>query len=64
MINLTAKKLQRYVLDYDYEITLEQADTILELLDEYYGIFTSGDIEIATDYVVNGNESIFAEYFN
>jgi hypothetical protein len=63
MINLTPKKLQRYVLDYDYEITLEQADTILKLLDDYYGIFTSGDIEQATDYIVNGEESIFADLF-
>jgi hypothetical protein len=64
MIELTLRKLQKYVRDYNYEITMEQAKNILEILDDYYGIFTSSEIEMTTDYVVNGKESIFADYFN
>jgi hypothetical protein len=64
MKNLTLTKLQNYVRDYDYEINLEQAKQILDLLDDAYGVFTSKEIEMATDYIVNSNESIFANCFN
>lgn len=64
---MTPRKLQQYVIDYDYEITLEQARYILKLLDEYcdYGLgFDSCDIQRATDYIVNGLESVYAVEFN
>jgi hypothetical protein len=67
MINLNAKNLQIYVADYDYEVNLKQAEQILALLNNYcdYGCgFNSEDIQIATDYVCNGERSRFADYFN
>jgi hypothetical protein len=63
MRNLTPKKLQKYAMDYDYEIDLEQAREILELLDDRVGIFSSEDIEMATDYIINGQNSRYADYF-
>ena len=51
-------------MDYDYEITIEQALLILDLLDDYCGIFCSNDIIRATDYVFLGESSIFASEFN
>lgn len=63
MINLTPLKLQDYVKDYDYNITLNQAKEILELLDNVYGTFKSDDIQMATDYIIYGKNSMFAYYF-
>jgi hypothetical protein len=67
MVKLNAKKLQAYVSNYDYEVNLKQAEQILALLNDYcdYGCgFNSEDIQIATDYVCNGEKSRFADYFN
>jgi len=63
MINFTPKRLQKYVLDYDYEVTINRAKAVLEILDDAYGIFESQDIEMATDYILLGEKSIYAEYF-
>jgi hypothetical protein len=65
MITMTAKRLQRYVMDYDYEITLDQAAKVLMVLDDYcdYG-FDGDDIQRAVDYVVNEDCSVFAGCFN
>lgn len=63
MITLTPKKIQKYLIDYDYEINLEQAEKILKLLDDNYETFTSEDIQEATDYIAMRKESVFAGYF-
>lgn len=63
MINLTPKRLIKFVKDYDYEIDKSQALIILELLEEVYGIFESQEVVIATDYIVNGQESGYANRF-
>jgi len=59
---LTVNKLITYVKDYDYETTLEQAKIIFDLLDDL-GNYTINDIIRATDYVLNGEDSRYAEYF-
>jgi hypothetical protein len=67
MVTMTAKRLQRYVMDYDYEITLDQAAKVLNVLDDYcdYGLgFDSDDIQRAVDYVVNEDCSVFAGCFS
>jgi hypothetical protein len=63
MESLTPKILQEYALNYDYNLTLKQAKRVLEVLDNTLGVFTIADIEMATDYVVNGEKSMFVEYF-
>lgn len=63
MTSITPTKLIKFVADYDYEISLKQAHEILSLLDDQLGIFTSSDIQIATDYVVMGDKSRFKDYF-
>ena len=63
MINLTTRKLITYVKDYDYNIDKSQARIILELLEDIYGIFESQEIVMATDYIVNGQESGYANRF-
>lgn len=64
MKKFTPNKLKDYIKDYGYEITLEQAQSILELLyDYYYGIYNNTDIQEATDYIVNGNKSKYAKLF-
>jgi Protein of unknown function (DUF2624). len=68
MTILSPKKIIEYVRNYDYEITMEQAKKVIELIDEYEhcnadGTFTSNDIIETTDYIVNGKESIHAHYF-
>ena len=60
---LTPQKLINYALDYDYEITLEQSKQILELLDDSLGAYTCNDIIRATDYIINGEDSRYADYF-
>lgn len=60
---LTPNKLIVYVKDYDYDITLEQSKQILELLDDNLGVYTCNDIIRATDYITNGEDSRYAEYF-
>lgn len=64
MNTLTAKKLQQFVLDYDYEITLEQSERILDMLNDCYGVFTNVEIEEVTNYIVCGKESIFYDLYN
>lgn len=56
MISLTPKKLQNYLRDYDYEVTIEQSKDILELLDDWYGEFTSVDIQEAANYILTEEE--------
>lgn len=56
MISLTPKKLQNYLRDYDYEVTIEQSKDILELLDDWYGEFTSVDIQEAANYILTKEE--------
>jgi hypothetical protein len=34
------------------------------MLNDYYGTFTSTEIEEVTDYIVAGENSVFAKYFN
>lgn len=63
MISLTPNKLQAYVVDYGYNLTLEQCKQVLDVLDNTLGVFTCSDIEMATDYVANGVNSIFIDYF-
>lgn len=65
MRKITPNQLVEYVKDYDYKINREQAIEIMELLNEYSldGTFNSIDIQQATDYVVNGSNSIYANYF-
>ena len=63
MINLTPKKLITYVKDYDYNIDKSQARIILELLDDVFDIFESEDIIMATDYILLGQESEYANCF-
>jgi len=63
MINLTPKKLITYVKDYAYEIDKSQARIILELLDDVFDIFESEDIIMATDYILLGQESRYANCF-
>lgn len=63
MINLTPKKLITYVKDYDYEINIEQSKQILEVLDNFLGTYTINDIVRATDYIVMGENSRYAECF-
>lgn len=63
MTSLTPIKLARYVKDYDYEITVDQAEIILELLSNTLDVFNSEDIQMATDFIVNGDKSRYAEYF-
>ncbi len=65
MRKITPNQLIEYVKDYDYEINRQQAIEIMEILDDNSldGSFNSIDIEQATDYVVNRNKSIYADYF-
>ncbi|MCT8976279.1 DUF2624 domain-containing protein [Clostridium sp. CX1] len=63
MITLTPKALEKYLRDYDYEVTTEQARSILELLDSYYEIFASVDIQEVADYILKGSNSKYAYYF-
>ena len=63
MTNLTPNKLIKFAKDYDYDIDKSQALIILELLEDYYGIFESQEIVMATDYIVNGQESGYANRF-
>jgi hypothetical protein len=63
MVNFTPKMLQKYVVDYGYDLTLGQCKQVLNVLDNTFGIFTNADIEMATDYVANGENSIFIDYF-
>jgi hypothetical protein len=59
-------KLQNFISSkYGYEITLEQAKQIEELLDTYsYGDrYTFDEIEEVTDYILYGEKSVFAENF-
>jgi len=63
MIDLTPKKLIKFAKDYDYDIDKDQAKIILELLEEVYGIFESQEVVMATDYIVNGQESGYANRF-
>ena len=63
MINLTPRKLITYVKDYDYNIDRSQARIILELLDDVFDIFESEDIIMATDYILLGQESRYANCF-
>lgn len=65
MKSITPNQLIEYVKDYDYEIDRQQAIEIMEILDDNSldGSFNSIDIEQATDYVVNRNKSIYADYF-
>jgi len=60
---LTPTKLINYTKDYDYDITIEQAKVILELLEDTLGSFTANDIVRATDYIMNGEKSRYADYF-
>lgn len=66
MRKLTPSQLVKYVKDYDYEITREQAVEIMELLEEQSinGSFDSNDIEMVTNYVVLGKDSVFYNDFN
>lgn len=52
MTSLTPKKLKEYLRDYDYEISTQQANDILVLLDDWYGVFTSVDIQEAANYIL------------
>jgi len=63
MSNLTPKELIKFAKDYDYEIYKSQAKEILELLDEAFGIYTSREIVMGIDFIVNGQESGYADYF-
>jgi hypothetical protein len=63
MITLTPIKLKNYVQDYDYVITIQQAKDILDLLEQIYGTFYSEDIQMATDYIIYGNKSMYVSYF-
>lgn len=65
MREITPNQLIEFVKDYDYEINREQAIEIMEILDDNSldGSFNATDIEQATDYVVNRNKSIYANYF-
>jgi len=63
MINLTTRKLITLAKDYDYEINKNQAKEILELLEDAFGIYDSQEIVMATDYIVNGEESGYADSF-
>jgi hypothetical protein len=63
MKTLTPRQLQEFVYLYNYEITTEQAEKVLELLDNNLGTFTSTDIEEVTDYVVYDKDSMFAGDF-
>lgn len=60
---MTLIKLTELMKDYDYELTLEQAEQILDLFDDYFGTDTFDTPQMCTDYIVNGDKSIFAEYF-
>lgn len=66
MRKMTPSQLIKFVADYDYEITEEQAIEILEVLSEQSvdGSFDSNDIEMATSYVVLGKDSVFYNDFN
>jgi len=63
MINLTSKELIKFAKDYNYDICKSQSKEILELLDEAFGIYTSQEIVMGIDFIVNGQESGYAEYF-
>lgn len=65
MTNLTLNLLINLMKDYDYELSKDQAVEIIELLDDFKvnDRFTIVDIEMCTDYVVNGHDSIFANYY-
>ena len=64
MTHLTPCKLVNYVIDYDYEITVDKAKEILEILKNDLGTFTNTDIIQATDYIVMGIRSRYVDYFN
>jgi hypothetical protein len=63
MTYLTPNKLITYAKDFDYEVNKEQAKDILDLLDDCLGNYTMNDIVRATDYIINGEDSRYAEYF-
>lgn len=63
MINLTPNKLIGLMKDYDYEIDIEQSKQILELLEDYLGTYTINDIVRTTDFVVEGENSRYADWF-
>jgi len=63
-MEMTPSKLQNYVKDYDYEINLNQAKQVLEVLNVYFGVYLTNDIIHATDYIVNFLDSEYAWEFN
>jgi dihydroneopterin aldolase len=65
MKNLTPNLIINIMKDYDYELTETQAEEVLDLVSDfsYDGRITLVDIEICTNYITNGEDSIFAELF-
>ena len=62
MRTLTPNRMQQYLVDYDYDSTLEQSKEILEILSDL-GTFSSDDIEIVANHILNGEQKKFSENF-